>query len=111
PKQKNYFRDNPNKMFYTHTRTVTTKQDRNPNAGVISIKDSGYDQRVNKNKKRMYRFLTNREAYKLMGFEDSDFEKIRDVLNNRKDIMYRQAGNSIVVNVLIAIFDYIYKKK
>lgn len=36
-----------------------------------------------------------------MGFEDNDFEKASQVNSNTQ--LYKQAGNSIVVNVLVAI--------
>ena len=38
-----------------------------------------------------------------MGFNDEDFEKAAKV--NSKTQLYKQAGNSIVVNVLMAIFN------
>ena len=37
-----------------------------------------------------------------MGFEDSDFDKAEKVNSNAQ--LFKQAGNSIVVNVLMAIF-------
>ena len=44
------------------------------------------------------RKLTPRECFRLMGFSDSDFEKAQAVCSNTQ--LYKQAGNSIVVNVL-----------
>ena len=49
------------------------------------------------------RKLTPREVWRLMGFDDKDFEKASQV--NSDTQLYKQAGNSIVVNVLEAIFD------
>ena len=48
------------------------------------------------------RKLTPKECWRLMGFDDSDFEKAKaaGVSNSQ---LYRQAGNSIVVNVLEGI--------
>lgn len=48
----------------------------------------------------MYRIrkLTPKECWRLMGFDDSDFEKAEKVNSNSQ--LYKQAGNSIVVNVL-----------
>lgn len=43
------------------------------------------------------RTLTPRECWRLMGFDDEDFNKVSDV---KDAILYKQAGNSIVVNVL-----------
>ena len=48
------------------------------------------------------RKLTPRECWKLMGFDDKDFDKAEKVNTNSQ--LYKQAGNSIVVNVLMAIF-------
>lgn len=48
------------------------------------------------------RKLTPRECWRLMDFSDEDFEKAEEVNSNTQ--LYKQAGNSIVKNVLIAIF-------
>lgn len=49
------------------------------------------------------RKLTPRECWRLMGFDDEDFETAKAVpMSNTQ--LYKQAGNSIVVNVLEAIF-------
>ena len=47
------------------------------------------------------RKLTPKECWRLMGFDDSDFEKAEKVNSNTQ--LYKQAGNSIVVNVLQSI--------
>ncbi len=48
------------------------------------------------------RKLTPREYWRLMDFDDEDFEKAEKVSSNPQ--LYKQAGNSIVVSVLEAIF-------
>ena len=48
------------------------------------------------------RKLTPRECFRLMGFTDAEFDRIKGVSNTQ---LYKQAGNSIVVNVLEAIFN------
>lgn len=48
------------------------------------------------------RKLTPKECIRLMGFDDEDYEKMKEV--NSDSQIYKQAGNSIVVNVLEAIF-------
>ena len=48
------------------------------------------------------RKLTDRECFRLMNFTDEDYEKAAAV--NSRSQLYRQAGNSIVVAVLCAIF-------
>lgn len=45
------------------------------------------------------RKLTPKECWRLMGFSDTDFEKAR-ATGNSDTQLYKQAGNSIVVNVL-----------
>lgn len=47
------------------------------------------------------RKLTPRECFRLMDFTDADFDKAKAV--NSETQLYKQAGNSIVVNVLTAI--------
>ena len=53
-------------------------------------------------KKVRIRQLTPKECFRLMGFSDKDFEKAKQV--NSDSQLYKQAGNSIVVDVLMAIF-------
>lgn len=48
------------------------------------------------------RKLTPKECWRLMGFDDEDFDRAKEV--NSDSQLYKQAGNSIVVNVLMAIF-------
>ena len=85
--------------------TVTTKQDRNPNSGLIIYKNRARG-------KTKWRYLTPRECFKLMGFDESDFDRIISdnpmVTKNRylysTEKLIKLAGNSIVVDVLEAIF-------
>ncbi|MDM8214493.1 DNA (cytosine-5-)-methyltransferase [Enterococcus hirae] len=85
-------------------KTITTKQDRNPNAGIIiHNRDWG---------KAEYRNLTPRETFLLMGFDESDFQSLIDnnlrisksrcMLSHAK--LLKLSGNSIVVNILEEIF-------
>jgi DNA (cytosine-5)-methyltransferase 1 len=48
------------------------------------------------------RKLTPKECWRLMDFSDEDFHKAEKVNSNTQ--LYKQAGNSIVKNVLVAIF-------
>lgn len=52
------------------------------------------------------RKLTPKECWRLMGFSDTDFEKAASVNSNTQ--LYKQAGNSIVKNVLMAIFRQLF---
>lgn len=64
--------------------------------------------------KEGYRILTPKECWRLMGFDDEDFDKASKVCRNSQ--LYKQAGNSICVNVLEAVLrslfsdDLIYKQ-
>lgn len=60
-----------------------------------------HNNRVIEGNKRI-RKLTPRECYRLMGFTDEDFDKASAV--NSDTQLYKQAGNSICVPVLEAIF-------
>lgn len=48
------------------------------------------------------RKLTPKECWRLMDFNDEDFEKAEKVNSNTQ--LYKQSGNSIVKNVLVAVF-------
>lgn len=56
------------------------------------------------------RKLTPRECWRLMGFEDTDFDKAQAVPTSDTQL-YKQAGNSIVVNVLEAVFKNLFGVK
>ena len=85
--------------------TLTTKQDRHPNVGMIKLPEKLWEKGYLKN-----RFITNREAYQIMGFTSDDFLNVKTLLLEgvlTKESLYRQAGNSIVVQVLEDIFNFI----
>ena len=50
--------------------------------------------------------LSGREVFRLMGFDDSDFEKAEAVNSNSQ--LYKQAGNSIVVPVVQGIIQGLF---
>lgn len=53
------------------------------------------------------RKLTPRECFRLMGFSDKNFETAEKMVSNSQ--LYKQAGNSIVVDVLYYILVELYK--
>ena len=54
------------------------------------------------------RKLTPLECFRLMGFADEDFQKAKEAgISNSQ--LYKQAGNSIVVDVLFHIFLSLYE--
>ena len=56
----------------------------------------------NVNTQYRIRKLTPRECYRLMAVPEKDIDKMLEVNSNTQ--CYKQAGNSIVVNCLVAIF-------
>lgn len=88
--------------------TITTKQDRKPNSGILEFDPVSEG-------KSPYRNLTPRECFMLMGFEESDFDKMmsKDFMTNKSRNFFtdgkllKMAGNSIVVQVLEKIFEQI----
>lgn len=113
PSRKKIFQENDmlydgkqiNEIF---VNTVTTKQDRNPNSGLITYRNG-------RQGKSEWRYLTPRECFMLMGFDENDYEKAisrnpeyikgKRLLTNEK--MIKMAGNSICVDVLVALFKQI----
>ena len=80
-----------------YCNTITTKQMRCPNAGVIDLGNG------------KFRYLTEKECWRLQGFSDEDFEaalKVNPGADGKMNgTLYKQAGNSIVVSVLAGIFN------
>lgn len=76
--------------------TITTKQMRCPNSGVIDLGDG------------RYRYLTERECWRLQGYDDEDFEAALKAHPGREGklngALYKQAGNSIPVTIFESIF-------
>lgn len=98
------------KDYASLVHTITTKQDRHPNSGVVK-----YDsERAGASH---FRYLTPRECLLLMGFDDTDFDNMVDNnfrgKNTKNSLfftyakMVKLAGNSIVVNVLEDVFKQI----
>jgi len=56
----------------------------------------------------LVRKLTPKECWRLMGFTDSDFDKVAKVCSNSQ--LYKQAGNSIVVQVLEGILKNLIRR-
>lgn len=84
-------------------RTLTTKQDRNPNSGNLYF-DTGIEG------KGKFRYLTPRECLLFMGFTDDDYVRLIDKNGKEKrklftrDKIIRMAGNSIPVKLLEGFF-------
>ncbi|MGE4572433.1 MAG: DNA (cytosine-5-)-methyltransferase [Candidatus Izemoplasmatales bacterium] len=102
-----YLFGNEKRRLMKYCRTITTRQDRHPNSGVIDYNGE----------KNTFRFLTAREVFLLMGFSEEDYESIENgnFYRNKtslffsRDKYYVLAGNSIVVDVLEVVFKRIHK--
>ena len=66
------------------------------------------DNYVVETKNYRIRKLSPLECWRLMGFSDDDFHKAEEVNSNSQ--LYKQAGNSIVVDVLEGIFEQLLEK-
>lgn len=117
PSRREIFLDNDilvdenGKYFDKPINTITTKQDRNPNSGIV-LYDSDNP------KKAKFRYLTPRECFLFMGFDENDYQLLMDnnflYRNNNffsKCKLVKMAGNSIVVNVLEEVFKQIIEIK
>ncbi|TCG12090.1 DNA (cytosine-5-)-methyltransferase [Mycoplasma todarodis] len=100
---------------FSHTNTLTKKHDRTPSPGTINVSEfenvlklveeyrpdfKGYNY--------YYRFLTARECLRIMGFDDKDWISIKKLGYGIRSY-YEMAGNSIVVNNLLPIFDEVFR--
>lgn len=70
--------------------TITERPDRAPGSGCLPIGNG------------KYRYLTEKECWRLQGYSDEDFEAVADV--NSRRALYKQAGNSIPVPIFESIF-------
>lgn len=79
-----------------YAMTITCKQMRCPNSGVIEVG------------KRKYRYLTEKECWRLQGYSDTDYENALSVHPGKpgklNGALYKQAGNSIPVPIFESIF-------
>lgn len=68
---------------------------------IVATLNTGGGTKVLKNDLKI-RKLTPKECFRLMGVKDEDFEKVAQ--NQSDSSLYHLAGDSIVVNVLMAIY-------
>lgn len=84
------------KVVTDYCYTITTKQMRAPNSGVIDLGNG------------QYRYLTELECWRLQGFDDADYYNALKANPGKpgklNGTLYKQAGNSMPVNVLREMF-------
>lgn len=73
-----------------------------PVVEIKTMEEAKKTEETTQKNKYAIRKLTPREFWRLMNFSDEDFEKAEKVNSNSQ--LYKQAGNSIVVACLVAIF-------
>lgn len=95
------------KIVYEKRTDEGIRTFKNGYIGALRTIDSCGDKRVitdeNENNELRIRKITPKEAWRLMGFSDKDFEKAKaEGISDSQ--LYKQAGNSIVTDVLYYIF-------
>lgn len=81
-------------VIQDYAYTITTRQDRTP-AQVIDLHNG------------KYRYLTERECWRLQGYTDEDYEAavaVQKRVGRYKTALYKQAGNGIAVPIFESIF-------
>ncbi len=85
----------------TIIHTITCNMDRSNTAAMLAYTGA---------KGKSFRLLTIREAFLLMGFTEEEYLRAKKLgLSYRK--MNKLIGNSIVVNILVEIFRYLFSKE
>lgn len=74
--------------------TITERPDRAPGCGCLPIGNG------------KYRYLTERECWRLQGYSDADFNVAQKV--NSRRTLYRQAGNSIPIPIFESMFNAMF---
>lgn len=77
--------------------------------GTLRTRDAGGDKVVVSHPPLRIRKLTPKECWRLMGFDDNDFDKAQKVNSNAQ--LYKQAGNSIVVTVLEDLLKQLFPRE
>ena len=93
------------KADQNHINTLTTNCGSSARRTGVKLLESS----VGFNSELRIRKLTPKECWRLMGFTDEDVERAGKICSNSK--LYKQAGNSIVVDVLMAIFKELFIPK
>lgn len=101
------FMDNGTQQIKVLTeQSIVAMRGRNPENPSDRTIGAPTEQRLEPNSQGICQYrirkLTPRECYRLMAVPEKDIDKMLEVNSNTQ--CYKQAGNSIVVNCLIAIF-------
>lgn len=100
--------DNPKRLFNIYNEKYGTGfagnvwSQEHISPGLMTMQGGERQPLIMENEKVRIRKLTPKECWRLMDFDDEDYEKAAQVVSDTQ--LYKQAGNSIVVGVLEAIF-------
>lgn len=106
PKHNNRIIEKVRVFQYAHGYLPAGEIDGNIFPTVRTSNTDRYNNAIQVNGDTRIRKLTPKECWRLMGFDDESFFKAEKVVSNSQ--LYKQAGNSIVVNVLMAIFEKLF---
>lgn len=106
PKHNNRIIENVRVFQYAHGYLPAGEIDGNIFPTVRTSNTDRYNNAIQVNGDTRIRKLTPKECWRLMGFDDKSFFKAEKVVSNSQ--LYKQAGNSIVVNVLMAILEKLF---
>lgn len=112
PRRKRFL-NNLNRVDNHIANTLTTRQGSTPIDNYIKYFNGKIDLDVIATKENlmsrevMIRKLTPLESWRLMGIDDEDFHKAQSAGISDSQL-YKQAGNAIVVDVLMAIFKELF---
>lgn len=86
--------------------TITTNK--GEGTKVLRVTNKGAAESITLEHSFILRKLVPQECFRLMGFEDQDYEKVKNIgISNMQ--MYKQTGNSIVVDTLYYMLLELYK--
>lgn len=88
--------------------TIDAFNNRVNNSGIsptLTTRPEGFKTAILPIQNYRIRKLTPRECWRLMGVRDEQFDKLHDISNSQ---LYKMAGNSIVVDVLMGIFKNLF---
>lgn len=100
------------KTWNDETKAFKTRDDDMPRHRIYDTESVGFAITTNESQQptlidnMRIRKLTPLEAWRLMGIDDNDYYKAQNVCSNTQ--LYKQAGNAIVVDVLVEIFKKLF---
>lgn len=104
--RNNQFIDNPIVQDYSYCIDSNYWKGSTLNSFLEKRRRQLVTDKINEYGEYMVRRLTPHEAWRLMGVSDEDYEKVSSIMSNTS--LYKQAGNSIVVDVLEHIFTNLF---